>query len=54
MKNYIEHDIRVKHIDGLLSHSQDWGWFFQCIEKDFDLEDITSWEEFLDLCLDGD
>lgn len=46
MKNYIEHDIRVKYIDGLLSHSQDWGWFVQCIEQDFDLEDITSWGEF--------
>ena len=46
MKNYIEHDIRVKYIDGLLSHSQDWGWFVQYIEQNYDLEDITSWSEF--------
>jgi len=46
MRNYIEHDIRVKYIDGLLSQSQDWEWFICYVEDNYDLEDVISWDEF--------
>ena len=46
MKNYFEHDVRVEYIEGLLNHSQDWEWFVRYIEENYDLEDISSWDEF--------
>lgn len=46
MKNYFEHDVRVEYIEGLLNHSQDWEWFVRYIEENYDLEDISSWDEY--------
>ena len=36
--NYYEHEIKVKIIDGVLSHEQDWEWFVQHTEETFTVE----------------
>lgn len=46
-KNYFDHDIRVKAVDGIISHSQEWEWLVDYMENNFDLEDITSWDAYL-------
>ena len=46
MKNYLEHETEVKFIDGILSKSQEWQWFINCVETDFELEDVSTYEEF--------
>lgn len=48
-KNYIEHEERVKIIDGILENSHSWQWLVDYIEDNFDLCDITSWQEFLSM-----
>ncbi len=45
--NYLEHDIKVKYIDGLLAREQDWQWFVECIEKSYDMSDVNTWNEYL-------
>ena len=48
-KNYIDHDIKVKYIDGILAHDREWQWLVDYIEENFDLEDINSWFYFFEL-----
>lgn len=36
--SYYEHEIKVKIIDNILSHSKDWDWFIRYTEKNFNLE----------------
>ena len=36
--NYYEHEIKVKVIDGVLAHEQDWEWFIQHTENTFAVE----------------
>lgn len=47
-KNYIEHEIKVKLMDHILEHNQEYQWFIDYVENNFDLDDITSWSEFND------
>lgn len=46
MRNYLEHEIEVKFIDGILGKNQEWQWFVDCIEDNFDLNDINAYSEF--------
>lgn len=46
MVNYIDHETKVKYIDALLAHDQNWQWFIDHIEENFDLIDIETWSEF--------
>jgi len=47
--NYYEHEIKVRVIDGVLSHEQNWEWFVQHTENNFDVElKGNSLEETLD------
>ena len=48
-KNYIEHEVRVKIIDSILENNRSWQWLVDYIEDNFDLCDITSWQEFLSM-----
>lgn len=36
--NYYEHDIKVKVIDGVLAHEQNWEWFIKHTEETFEVE----------------
>lgn len=45
-QNYIEHEIKVKLMDHILEHSQEYQWFVDYVESNFTLDDITSWTEF--------
>ena len=45
--NYLKHSIKVKYIDGLLAREQEWQWFVECIEKNYDISDIDTWNEYL-------
>ena len=45
--NYLKHDIKVKYIDGLLAREQEWQWFVECIEKNYDMSDVNTWNEYL-------
>lgn len=46
MKNYLEHEDKVKYIDGLLARSQDWQWFIDLLQETFDIHDVASWAEY--------
>lgn len=48
MKNYLEHENKVKYVDGLLAREQEWQWFVECIEECYELSDVNSWSEYLD------
>lgn len=45
-KNYLDHEIHVKAVDGILEHSQDWQWFINYVEENFELSDIKTFSEF--------
>ena len=45
-KNYIEHEVKVKLMDSILSNDKDYQWFIDYIENNFDNDDIDSWENF--------
>ena len=49
MKNYYEHETKVKFSDGLLRLSKDWQWFIDQTEVDFQgfIANTTTWVEFL-------
>ena len=46
MKNYFEHDDKVRFVEALLSKSQDWRWFIELIEVTYEINEITTYEEF--------
>lgn len=45
-KNYLDHEIYVKFVDGLLEQSQNWQWFIEYIEDNYNLSDISSYIEY--------
>ena len=44
--NYLEHQIKVKYVDGLLNQSREWQWFIDYIEENYELHNINTWDEF--------
>ena len=36
MKNYFEHEIKVKYVDGILSKSTDWDWYIKYVQENFE------------------
>lgn len=46
MNNYLEHADKVKYIDGLIAHSQEWQWFIDLIYKTYDIHEINSWHDY--------
>lgn len=45
-KNYIEHEVKVKLMDSILSNDKDYQWFIDYLEINFDIDDVDSWESF--------
>ncbi|WP_277293713.1 hypothetical protein, partial [Veillonella montpellierensis] len=45
-KNYLDHEIHVKFVDGILEQSQNWQWFIEYIEDNYNLLDIKSYIEY--------
>ena len=45
-KNYIEHEVKVKLMDSILSNDKDYQWFIDYLETNFDIDDVDSWESF--------
>lgn len=45
-KNYLDHEIHVKFVEGILEQSQSWQWFIEYIENNYDLSDISSYIEY--------
>lgn len=45
-KNYLDHEIHVKFVDGILEQSQNWQWFIEYIEDNYNLSDISSYTEY--------
>lgn len=48
MKNYFEHEVKVRYVEALLLKQKDWNWFIKHIEENFELMDISTWDQFLD------
>lgn len=46
MNNYLEHADKVKYIDGLIAHSQEWQWFIDLLYKTYDIHDVDSWYDY--------
>lgn len=46
MDNFLSHPDKVKYIDGLIAHSQEWQWFIDLLIVTFDVHEITSWSEY--------
>ena len=49
-KNYFEHDITVRFMDQYYAKGKDWQWFIDVVERDFEFEDIVSWEDYVHKC----
>lgn len=45
-KNYIEHEVKVKLMDSILSNDKNYQWFIDYLETNFDIDDVDSWESF--------
>lgn len=45
-KNYLDHEISVRFVDGILEQNQDWQWFIDYIEENYNLSDANSYIEF--------
>ena len=45
-KNYLEHEIHVKFVEGILEQSQSWQWFIEYIEDNYYLSDVGSYNEY--------
>lgn len=45
-KNYLDHEIHVKFVDGMLEQSQNWQWFIEYIEDNYNLSDVGSYIEY--------
>ncbi len=45
-KNYLDHEIHVKFVDGILEQRQNWQWFIEYIEDNYNLSDISSYIEY--------
>lgn len=45
-KNYLEHEIYVKFVDGILEQNQNWQWFIEYIEDNYNLSDVGSYIEY--------
>lgn len=48
MKNYIEHEIKVRFLDEYYAKNTEWTWFIEYIEENFETTDIHSWDNFSD------
>ena len=47
LKHYIEHETKVKYVEGILNKSQEWNWFIDYIKENFEFDyKITSYEDF--------
>ena len=46
MKNYFDHDVKVKIQESLLSKSSDWQWLINHIQDNFDLDDICDMDSY--------
>ena len=46
IKNYVEHEVKVKLMDSILSNDKDYQWFIDYLETNFDTDDVDSWEGF--------
>ena len=44
--NYLEQEIRVRLVDGLLERSQEWQWFVDIVENTFTIEKVASWSDY--------
>ncbi|EEI86563.1 hypothetical protein HMPREF0072_0821 [Anaerococcus lactolyticus ATCC 51172] len=45
-KNYLDHEIHVKFVEGILEQSQSWQWFIEYIEDNYNLSDVGSYIEY--------
>lgn len=46
MKNYFEHEVKVKIQESLLSKSSDWQWLINYIQDNFELDDIYDMDSY--------
>ena len=44
---YLDHEERVKFVDGVLAHSQEWQWLIDIIGEKAEFKDIDSWGDFV-------
>lgn len=49
IKNYIDYECEVRIVNNILANKDDWDFLVKYINKNFDLVDITSWDEFLNI-----
>lgn len=47
VKNYIEHEIKIKYIEGLLNKSKEWQWYINYLEEKFEVNfSMNSFSDF--------
>lgn len=47
MHNYLKHETLVRYMDGILENSMDWDWFVKEIEDNFELKDVSTWNDYI-------
>ena len=47
MKNYLDHETKVRFMDQYYKKENDWQWFVDIVQNDFDWSDVSSCDEFI-------
>lgn len=49
IKNYINHEQKVKIVDNIIKKNNNWDFFVKYINENFYFQDIDTWNEFLEV-----
>lgn len=46
VRNYLEHEEKVKYMEAVFNKDHEWQWFIDCIEANFEIREVKSWVEY--------
>ena len=46
VRNYLEHEEKVKFMEAVFNKEHEWQWFIDCIEENFEIEEVKLWVEY--------
>lgn len=47
VRNYLEHEDKVKFMEAVFNKDHEWQWFIDCIEANFEIKEVKSWVEYM-------
>lgn len=46
VRNYLEHEEKVKFMEAVFNKDHEWQWFIDCIEENFEIKEVKFWVEY--------